>query len=246
MVALREEINRLHQEGINILFVISQYDKGSGTSAGEHELLPNEANLTATAVRNDRFSAVTSLLGSSVSVGSACRSGRAGSRHANGNRFLVQTDLETHAHILFVVEQPDRILSIVGSSILYSSIALRFAGRRILLQLAIDDLASSAEEPLEVPCTCFVVDVADENSADFSLDHTMTDVDMGSCGRGDIDWPLDLALYPGLRRRLLRRDLLSGDLLSVCLSHSSSNRCRSDRLGRVHPHASHTSLQRLH
>ena len=207
--------------------------------------VPNEATSTAAAIDNDRFSAVATLLGGATSAGSACRSGRAGSRHANSDRFLVQTELETHAHILFVVEQPDRILSIVGSSILDRSIALRFAGRRILLQLAIDDLASSAEEPLEVPCTCFVVDVADENSADFSLDHTMTDVDMGSCGRGDIDWPLDLALYPGLRRRLLRRDLLSGDLLSVCLSHSSSNRCRSDRLGRVHPHASHTSLQRL-
>jgi hypothetical protein len=57
---------------------------------------------------------------------------------------------------------------------------------------------------------------------------------------------LDLALYSGLRRRLLRRNLLSGDLLSVCLSHSGSNCCHSGRVGRVHPHASHASLQRLH
>jgi hypothetical protein len=162
--------------------VVLQYDKGSGTHARERGLLPNEANLTATAIRNDRFSAVTTLLGSPVSVGSACRSGRAGSRHANGNRFLVQTDFETHAHVFLVVEQPDRVLSIVGSSILDSSIALRFAGRWILLQLAVDDLASSAEEPLKVPCTCFVVDVADEDAANFSLDHTMTDVDMSSRG----------------------------------------------------------------
>lgn len=112
--------------------------------------VPNEATLTAAAIDNDRFSAVATLLGGATSVGCACRSGRAGSRHANSNRFLVQTDLETHAHILFVVEQPDRILSIVGSSILDSSIALRFAGRRILLQLTIDDLAGSAEEPLKV------------------------------------------------------------------------------------------------
>ena len=165
-----------------MFFVISQYDKGSGTHAEERGLLPNKANLTAAAIGNDRFSAVTTLLGSPISVGSAGRSGRTGSRHANGDRFLIQTDFETHAHVFLVVEQPDRVLSIVGSSILDSSIALRFAGRRILLQLAIDDLASSAEEPLKVPCTCFVVDVADEDSANFSLDHTVTNVDMGSRG----------------------------------------------------------------
>lgn len=133
-----------------MLFEVLQYDKGSGTRAREHGLLLNEANLTAAAIGNDRFSVVTTLLGGSVSVGSAGRSGRAGSRHANGNWFLVQTDFETHAHVLLVVEQPDRILSIVGSGILHSSIALRFAGRRILLQLTIDDLAGSAEEPLKV------------------------------------------------------------------------------------------------
>jgi len=218
-----------------------QYDKVNGTRARERGLLLNEANLTAAAIGNDRFSVVTTLLGGSVSVGSAGRSGRAGSWHANGNRFLVQTDFETHAHVLLVVEQPDCILSIVGSSILHSSIALRFAGRRILLQLTIDNLASPAEEPLKVSCACFVVDVADEDSTNFGLDHTLTDVDMGSSGRRDIYWPLYLALCS-----VLRRGLLSSDLLSVCLSHSGSNRCHSGRVRRVHPHTSHAGLQRLH
>ena len=239
-------MNRLHQKGNSMLIEGLQYDKVNGTRARERGLLLNEANLTAAAIGNDRFSVVTTLLGGSVSVGSAGRSGRAGSWHANGNRFLVQTDFETHAHVLLVVKQPDRILSIVGSSILHSSIALRFTGRRILLQVTIDDLASSAEEPLKIPCTCFVVDVADEDSANFSLDHTMADVDVGSCWRRNIDWSLGLALYPGLRRRLLSSDLLSGDLLSVCLSHSGSNRCHSGRVRRVHPHTSHAGLQRLH
>jgi hypothetical protein len=72
--------------------------------------------------------------------------------------------------------------SLASLAAAYSGIALRFAGRWILLQLAVDDLASSAEEPLKVPCTCFVVDVADEDAANFSLDHTMTDVDMSSRG----------------------------------------------------------------
>lgn len=154
-----------------------------GHTPRKRELLPNKANLTAAAIGNDRFSAVATLLGSPISVGSACRSGRVRSRHANGNRFLVQTDFETHAHVFLVVEQPDRILSIVGSSILHSSIALRFAGCRVLLQLTIDDLAGSAEEPLKVPCACFVVDVADKDSANFSLDDTLTNIDMCSSGR---------------------------------------------------------------
>jgi len=166
-----------------MFFVISQYDKGSGTHAEERGLLPNKANLTAAAIGNDRFSAVTTLLGSPISVGSAGRSGRTGSRHANGNRFLIQTDFETHAHVFLVVEQPDRILSIVGSSILHSSIALRLAGRGILLQLTVDDLAGSAEEPLKVSCARFVVDVTDEDSANFSLDDTLTNIDVGSSGR---------------------------------------------------------------
>ena len=81
------------------------------------------------------------------------------------------------------MEQPDRVLSIVGSSILHSSIALRFAGCRVPLQLTIDDLAGFAEEPLKVPCACFVVDVADEDAANFSLDDTLANIDMGSSGR---------------------------------------------------------------
>lgn len=176
-------LEQLHQKGANMLFVILRYDKGSGRRPEERVLLPIKANLTAAAIGNDRFSAVTTLLGSSVRVGGACRSGRAGSRHANGNRFLVQADFETHTHVFLVVEQPDRILSIVGSSILHSSIALRFARRRILLQLTTDNLAGSAEEPLEVPCTCFVVDIADEDSANFGLDNTLANIDMGSSRR---------------------------------------------------------------
>ena len=85
-------------------FVILQYDKCIGPRAEERKLFPNEANLTAAAIGNDRVSAVATLLGSSVSVGGACGSGRAGSRHANGNRFLVQTDFETHAHVFLVVK----------------------------------------------------------------------------------------------------------------------------------------------
>lgn len=107
--------------------------------------------LTGATIDDDRFRAVMTLLSRAVSAGGAIGSRRTGGRHADGNGLFVQTNLETHSHVLFVVEQPDRILSIVGSSVLYCRITLRFASRRILLQLTVDNLASSAEESLEIP-----------------------------------------------------------------------------------------------
>jgi hypothetical protein len=142
----------------------------------------SNATLTDATIGNDRFGAATTLLDRSASVSSAGRSGRAGSGHTNGDRFFVQTNFETHAHVLLVMEEPDRILGVVRSSILHSSVTLRFAGCWIFLQLTMNNLAGSAEEPLEVPRTCPVIDVADKDSTNFGLDGPLTNVDMGSCG----------------------------------------------------------------
>jgi hypothetical protein len=148
---------------------------------------------TRAAVDDDWLSVVTSLLNRATVAGSSVSPGRrrrASRRHSNRDGLLVQTNLEPHTHILLTVEHPDSILRIFGNSVLHGCISLGFARRRILLQLAFDNLSSLAKVALEIFRSGFVVDVADKNAAHFGLDDALTDVDMRSGGRRNVHWAL--------------------------------------------------------
>ena len=147
--------------------------------------------LTRAAVDDDRFGVVAVLLNSAAVASTSVGPGRRASRrHANRDRLLVQANLETHSHVLLAVEHPDSVLRIFRNSVLHSRVSLRLASRRILLQLAFDDLAGSAKITLEVLGAGLVVDVADENPADFGLDGALTDVDVSPGGRRNVHWRL--------------------------------------------------------
>jgi hypothetical protein len=196
--------------------------------------------LTRAAVDDDRFSVVAALLNSATVAGTAPvgpRRARASRGHANGDRLLVQANLETHAHILLTVEHPHSILRILGNSVLHSRISLRLARRRVLLQLAFDDLAGSAKVTLEVLGAGLVVDVADENTTDFGLDGALANVDVRSGGRRNVHWSLRMP-------RCLRQveHLLCSQLLGVHKGCTvGCHHLGSDR--RARPHVRHAYLR---
>lgn len=136
--------------------------------------------LTHAAVDDDRLSVVAALLNGVTVSCTLVGPRRASGRHANSDRLLVQANLETHTHVLFAVEHVHSFPRIFGNSVLYSCVPLRLASRRILLQLAFDNLTSFAKVTLEILGAGFVVDVADEDPTNLCLDGALTDIDMRS------------------------------------------------------------------